>query len=156
LRNNIFIGQDDNRPSLQATTFTHYSFFDYNRYRKKNNNLTNYRLRYPTIDSLNQANEKEIPMAAFKTLEELRSATGFEQHGMELDINIFEQVTLPDSKNKGKIYPLKGYDFRLKAGAKAVDAGCVLPNLTDGYIGKAPDLGAMEYGQLMVKYGPRK
>jgi len=155
-RNNLFLGQDDNRPSLQATTFTNYSSFDYNGYRKKNNDLTNYRLRYPTSDSLNQADEKELPTAAFKTLEEFRSATGFEQHGMEVDINIFEQVTLPDSKNKGKIYQVKGYDFKLKSGSKAIDAGCLLPNITDGFIGKAPDLGAMEYGKEAVNYGPRK
>jgi len=155
-RNNLFLGQDDNRPSLQATTFTNYSSFDYNGYRKKNNDMNNYRFRYPANDSLNQADEKEIPMAAFKTLEEFRSATGFEQHGMELDINIFEQVTLPDSKNKGEIYPVKGYDFRLKAGSKAIDAGCVLPNITDGFMGKAPDLGAIEYGKEGVLYGPRK
>ena len=31
----------------------------------------------------------------------------------------------------------------------------VLPNVTDGYSGKAPDLGAYEYGQPVPHYGPR-
>jgi len=37
-------------------------------------------------------------------------------------------------------------DFRLKAGAPAIDAGVVLPGINDGYVGAAPDLGAYEYG----------
>lgn len=154
-RNNLFIGQDDGRPSLQATTYTTYSTLDYNGYRGKNNNLANYRLRYPLHDSLNQADDKELTLSNFNTLEEFRMKTGFEQHGVELDVNIFEQVKLPDAKNKGLIYPVKGYDFRLKAGSKAIDAGCILPNITDGYTGKAPDIGAMEFGKEGLKYGAR-
>lgn len=154
-RNNLFIGHDDNRPALQATTYTNYSTLDYNGYRKKNNNQGNYRLRYPLHDSLNQGDDKELTMSNFKTLEEFRTKTGFEQHGVELDVNIFEQVKLPDAKNKGLIYPVKGYDFRLKAGSKAIDAGCILPNITDGYTGKAPDMGAIEFGKAGVKYGAR-
>jgi hypothetical protein len=30
-----------------------------------------------------------------------------------------------------------------------------LPNVTDGFSGKAPDLGAIELGQPMPHYGPR-
>jgi len=155
-RNNLFLGPDDSRPALQATTFTRYSSFDYNGYRKKNSDQNNYRLRYPVMDSLNQADEKELPTRAFKTLEEFRSSTGFELHGMEVDPGIFEHVVLPDPKNRGRVYPVKGYDFRLKEGSKAVDGGCVLPNVTDGFNGKAPDLGAMEWGRPLPHYGPRK
>jgi hypothetical protein len=32
----------------------------------------------------------------------------------------------------------------------------VLPNVTDGYNGRAPDLGALERGQDMPHYGPRQ
>jgi len=31
----------------------------------------------------------------------------------------------------------------------------VIPNVTDGYSGNAPDLGALESGQPMPHYGPR-
>jgi hypothetical protein len=31
----------------------------------------------------------------------------------------------------------------------------VLPNINDGYSGKAPDLGALEIGSPEVVYGPR-
>jgi hypothetical protein len=46
-------------------------------------------------------------------------------------------------------------DFRLKPDSAAVDAGCILPNINDGFTGKAPDLGALEVGQPVPIYGPR-
>ena len=54
-----------------------------------------------------------------------------------------------------KIYDAKDMDFRLKPGSVAVDAGCILPNINDGFAGKAPDLGALEVGQPATIYGPR-
>ena len=39
-----------------------------------------------------------------------------------------------------------GKDFRLKAGAAAIDAGVEISPYTDGYLGQAPDKGAYEYG----------
>ena len=54
-----------------------------------------------------------------------------------------------------KLYDAKDLDFRLKPGSAAVDRGAVIPNVTDGYSGKAPDLGALELGQPLPHYGPR-
>lgn len=48
-----------------------------------------------------------------------------------------------------------GMDFRLKPDSVAVDAGCILPNINDGFSGRAPDLGALEVGQPLPVYGPR-
>jgi len=39
------------------------------------------------------------------------------------------------------------YDFRLKPGAAAIDAGVAVPPYTDGWLGTAPDLGAYETGR---------
>ena len=50
---------------------------------------------------------------------------------------------------------MQNLDFRLKPGSAAVDRGAVIPNVTDGYSGNAPDLGALELGQPMPHYGPR-
>jgi len=36
-----------------------------------------------------------------------------------------------------------------------VDAGKRIPNVNDGFAGRAPDLGAYEVGQPPVVYGPR-
>jgi len=47
-------------------------------------------------------------------------------------------------------------DYRLKADGPAVDKGVVLPNFNDGFKGKAPDLGALEVGEPMPHFGPRK
>ena len=46
-------------------------------------------------------------------------------------------------------------DFRLRAGSAAVDRGMVLPTVTDGFTGTAPDLGALEVGIAAPHYGPR-
>jgi hypothetical protein len=53
------------------------------------------------------------------------------------------------------VYKAEDLDFRLKAGSAAVDRGVVLPNVTDGFAGQAPDLGALEAGQAPPHYGPR-
>jgi hypothetical protein len=43
----------------------------------------------------------------------------------------------------------------LKAGCAALDAGTILPNINDGFVGTGPDLGAYELGQTLPAYGPR-
>lgn len=35
-----------------------------------------------------------------------------------------------------------------------MDKGAVIPNITDGYSGNAPDLGALELGQALPHYAP--
>jgi len=37
-------------------------------------------------------------------------------------------------------------NFQLQASSPAIDAGTVVPGVTDGYLGSAPDMGALEYG----------
>ncbi|WP_054023558.1 DUF1565 domain-containing protein [Bacillus sp. FJAT-28004] len=37
-------------------------------------------------------------------------------------------------------------DYRLLSTSSAKDAGIVIPGITDGYVGSAPDIGAYEYG----------
>jgi len=54
-----------------------------------------------------------------------------------------------------KLYKAEDFDFRLKPGSAAVDRGTVLPNVTDRFGGKAPDLGALESGAPVPRYGPR-
>jgi hypothetical protein len=65
---------------------------------------------------------------------------------------------MPDAKEiktVQKLYDAKDLDFQLKPGSAAVDRGAAIPNITDGYSGNAPDLGALESGQPMPHYGPR-
>jgi hypothetical protein len=75
-----------------------------------------------------------------------------------LDYDVFVNVNKLDAKdlhNVQKLYKAADFDFSLKSGSAAIDRGVVLPNVTDGFTGKAPDLGALEFGQAPPHYGPR-
>jgi hypothetical protein len=54
-----------------------------------------------------------------------------------------------------KLYKAEDSDFHLKPGSAAIDKGVIIPQVTDGFAGAAPDLGALEAGQPMPHYGPR-
>lgn len=95
------------------------------------------------------------------TLEEFRERTGQERHGILIDYSDFVNLTEPSNAmdaNAGvafRMYPKEGLDFSLKPGSRPVDAGVRLPNINDGFAGKAPDLGAIELGEKAPHYGPR-
>lgn len=44
-------------------------------------------------------------------------------------------------------------DFRLRSGSPAIDAGRQIDRITDGFLGAAPDAGAVEFGQPMWEFG---
>jgi hypothetical protein len=154
-RNNLFMGPDDNAPSLSGATFTDYSTMDYDGFRSKKKSKIAYRWGIPESKDLNHCDKSELTFMNYINLGEFSDKTGYEKHGVELDYDIFENVIKPDPNRKGHVYPLTGYDFSLKKSSKAVDAGCDLPNITDGFNGSAPDLGALEYGKPKPHYGPR-
>jgi hypothetical protein len=91
----------------------------------------------------------------YKSLAEFSAATGQEKHGVLVDFDSFVRVTPPDMSDPQRVYDPAAFDFRLKPTSPAVDAGMELPNITDGFAGKAPDLGAYELGQPLPHYGPR-
>ena len=96
--------------------------------------------------------------ADFATLAEYSKATGQDQHSVQVDYDIFVNVPALDAQDLKKVqnvYKAEDFDFRLKPGSAAIDRGVVLPNITDGFAGKAPDLGALEAGQPLPHYGPR-
>jgi hypothetical protein len=47
-------------------------------------------------------------------------------------------------------------DLRPAPGGAVVDAGVVLPGITDGFAGSRPDIGAHEAGSPLPAYGPRR
>jgi hypothetical protein len=91
----------------------------------------------------------------FATLKEMAAATGQETHGIEVDYDIFEKLEPPTATNRHKVYHSMDLNFKLKPGSKAVDAGVAIPGVNDGFVGKAPDLGALEVGKPETKWGPR-
>ena len=155
-RNNLFLGPNDQRSALSATNLTDYSSLDYNGYRAKPAAAVAYRWKSPDSPARNHADASELPVIEASSLADFYKKTGHEAHGLELDYDIFQHVPMPDASQRGKVYAREGYDFRLRPGAKAIDAGCRLPNINDGYTGAAPDLGALEYGAPPVQYGVRE
>jgi hypothetical protein len=51
--------------------------------------------------------------------------------------------------------PRDRVDLRLARNSPAVDVGVVVPNFSDGFTGRAPDLGCCEVDQALPHYGPR-
>jgi hypothetical protein len=99
-----------------------------------------------------------LQVRRFATLAEYSSATHQDRHSVAVDYDIFVNVPpldAQDIKKVQKLYKAEDLDFRLKPGSAAVDRGVVLPNITDGFAGQAPDLGALELGQTPPHYGPR-
>jgi hypothetical protein len=92
----------------------------------------------------------------FKTLKEFSEATGQDRHSVIVDYDVFQKVTAPDPNDPRILYKPADFDFQLRPGSVAVDAGVRLPNVNDGFTGKAPDLGAYEVGQPAPHYGPRE
>jgi hypothetical protein len=92
----------------------------------------------------------KIGSRTFESEEEMRQGP-HEKNGVVVTMDVFTNVAFPDQ-------PLTLYgppDLRPKATSKVVDAGDRLPNINDGFIGKAPDIGAYEAGEPMPWYGPR-
>ena len=68
---------------------------------------------------------------------------------MLVDYDIFVNVPRLDAQDAAtvqKLYDARDLDFRLRRGSAAVDRGTVLPTVTDAFVGRAPDLGALESG----------
>lgn len=99
--------------------------------------------------------DKPVPFLWFdlpcRNLGSLTEAAGIERHGLRVKKEeIFEQWTLPSAQENAP--PL---NLQLKTGSDAVDAGAVVPNINEDFMGKGPDLGALELGRPRPHYGPR-
>jgi regulation of enolase protein 1 (concanavalin A-like superfamily) len=79
-------------------------------------------------------------------------ASGLEQHGVQIfKDTCFAEFNVP-GPTPTEIPPQL---MTLRADCNALDAGAILPNLTEPFTGAAPDLGAYEYGVPAPQYGPR-
>lgn len=85
-------------------------------------------------------------------LQSFSRAIGIEQHGKFLNMDEIFEVS--DIVAYG-LEPFSARRLTLKPGSPAIDAGARLPNLAEVFEGKAPDLGAYEFGRLPWHFGPR-
>ncbi|OGG05128.1 MAG: hypothetical protein A3F83_08415 [Candidatus Glassbacteria bacterium RIFCSPLOWO2_12_FULL_58_11] len=157
-RNNLFLGTDDpGRELVRTCTNTSYSTWDYNGYRPNRAGGAQFFWKAPRPGVLRDYEiENREEFRSFATLVEFRAGTGQEQHGIEVDYDIFSNVSKPDPDRPTAVYFARDFDFSLREGAAAVDRGFVLPNVNDGFTGAAPDLGALERGAEIPVWGPRR
>jgi hypothetical protein len=156
LINNLFIshgGQGSTR-GFGLITYTNYSSSDHNGFYFADSFKSHFNWSSPPKGVA--ADYENEPIAqTFGTLESYAQATGQDAHSIMFDPGTFTSFTMPDNSDMSHLYPTDGYDLRLKRGSAAIDKGKILPNVTDGYSGAAPDIGAYEYGRDLPHYGPR-
>jgi hypothetical protein len=160
-RNNLMLGQNAQPAVFGVTTNTNYSTSDYNGFRP--NGAESFQWNSPPWDVPKIAADGTGPVKVesrkFPTLEAYAQATKQDQHSVLVDYDIFTKVTRLDAKDLAtvqRLYKAEDIDVTLKPGSAAVDRGVELANVTDGFTGRAPDLGALEVGQPGPVYGPRR
>ncbi len=153
-RNNLILAQGAFDPVFAITTYTNYTTSDYNGFRPNPGAADSFEWNSPALGT--PADFLTTPVTRhFKTMKEFSEATGQEKHSVLVDYNIFNNVPKPDMTDPQHVHITEGFDFRLKSGSAAIDAGVELPGITDGFTGRAPDLGAYETGVPIPHYGPR-
>lgn len=159
-RNNLMLGQNAQAAIFGVTTNTSYSSSDYNGFRP--NGAESFQWNSPAAGvvkvAADEAGQKAIERRTFPTLQAYVQATGQDQHSVLVDYDLFVKAPRLDAKDLAtvqRLYRAEDIDVRLRPGSAAVDRGVVLPTVTDGFAGAAPDLGAIELGQALPIYGPR-
>ena len=165
LRNNLILGQGTEPRVLSVDTFTNYSSSDYNGFRPNpeakeafawnSPPFTEVRNFYPAHRSEAQTAPVRLTQRSFATLQAYSEATGQDRHSRLIDYDIFVHAPMPDFSDPTHVVAVDSIDMQLHKGAAAIDAGLELPNVTDGFSGSAPDLGAYEFGLPVPHYGPR-
>lgn len=150
-RNNLMLGSNAQASVFSINTNTSYSSSDYNGFRL-NANDESFQWNSPPQGMTKVAADgtTKLEPRRFATLETYSKGTGNDQHSVLVDYDIFTKVPKLDAKDLAtvqRLYKAEDLDFRLKAGAAAIDRGVALPNVTDGFTGQAPDLGALEAGR---------
>jgi hypothetical protein len=141
-RNNLIMAQGAYPEVFSMDTPTRYSSSDYNGFAVNPGAATSFGWNAPDT------------VRRFASLSDYASATGQDTHSILLDYDSFNGATKP-TLSLDALYKPSDFDLRLRASSPAIDAAVPLPNVNDGYTGKAPDLGAYEHGTPPTHYGPR-
>ncbi len=155
LANNLFLGRGAARPVFSLDTTTNYSTSDYNGF-GSNKGAYDFAWNSPPSDvAADYDFTHKLTARHFKTLKDYGQGTGQEKHSIPVDYDVFANVPKADESDPQRLYNPEDMDFRLRPRSAAIDAGTALATINDGYAGKAPDLGAYEFGQIVPAYGPR-
>ena len=155
LANNLFLGRGAGRPVFSLDTTTNYSTSDYNGF-GSNKGAYDFAWNSPPSDvAADYDFTHKLTARHFKILKDYGQATGQEKHSIPVDYDLFVNVPKADESDPQRLYNPEDMDFRLRPRSAAIDAGTALATINDGYAGKAPDLGAYEFGQIVPAYGPR-
>ncbi|HVW75597.1 MAG TPA: hypothetical protein VHC39_18305 [Rhizomicrobium sp.] len=148
-RNNLIVGDGWKRPIFQVKTFTPYSSSDYNGF-GPNAVAGSFAWDGPPFESANGGKVHKT----YDTLADYQKGSGQDAHSIKVGLDTFVNVKPTDEADPRKLYLPEGMDFRLRPHSAAIDKGVELPTITDGFAGKAPDLGAYEFGSTPPHYGP--
>jgi hypothetical protein len=161
-RNNLMLGENAAPAIFSVSTFTSYSSSDFNGFRPNPGADTSFEWSSPpagvAADFTGPGHTATLEPRRFRTLAEYSRATGQDRNSVLVDYDVFVNVPRLDARDTAtvqRLYRAEDYDFRLAPGSAAVDRGVALPTVTDGFSGRAPDLGALEIGAVAPHYGPR-
>ena len=153
-RNNLILSDGWSQEVFALRTTTNYSSSDYNGFRPNPGADDAFEWDSPPSGVAAEFTQP-LQVRKFKTLADYVAGTGEDRHSVSLDFDSFVKVSIPDKSDPQRLYHPEEFDFGLTPGSPAVDAGVELPTITDGFTGKAPDLGAYELGVPAPHYGPR-
>jgi hypothetical protein len=161
-RNNLMLGENAAPAIFAVTTFTAYTSSDYNGFRPNPGVAAAFQWNSPpsgvAADFTGPGHAARLEMRSFATLAEYSASTGQDRNSVQVDYDTFMNVRRLDAQDAStvqRLYDAREFDFRLRPGSAAVDRGTQLPTVTEGFTGRAPDLGALEVGGAAAIYGPR-
>lgn len=153
-RNNLILGQKARPAVFAIDTHTPWSSSDYNGFYANPDAEYSFQWNSPPAGGpVDYASAREL--RRFKTLGDYQRATGQDRHSRAIDYSVFVNAKPPDFSDPTRLVSPDDVDLRLAPRSRAIDAGVVLPGITDGFRGRAPDLGAYEQGADVPHYGPR-
>jgi hypothetical protein len=169
-RNNLILGKSETLETFAVETNTNYSSSDYNGFHPNEGAEFSFEWSSPSRSlranfpgepaKLSVQEQTKLEASArerrrFKTLKEFSEATGQDAHSVLVDYDVFVKVAAPGPDPR-TLYKPADFDFQLRPGSAAIDAGVRLPGINDDFTGRAPDLGAYEAGRPAPHYGPRQ
>ena len=162
-RNNLMLGQNAAPAILSVNTFTSYTSSDYNGFRVNPGAKSAFEWSAPAVRRGRGFHRAGTRREARRRSGSRRSLTTWPRPGRTSTAwpwTTTSSSTCADSTRRTRracrssTRPTSSTSD-LKPGSAAVDRGVSLPTVTDGFAGRAPDLGALEVGQAVPHYGPR-